>query len=144
MFIRLEILRVSRKPTRIGFSEHESKEIEFLAKRSSLDDRRKDSRNLKSIELETCSIKSNRRFNVAAKTKQVTTENKFVLQDKISQLETLLHNALSLSLSLSLTRTHTYRYTPRGQFFEGKKISQNICDSIQFFALILNILSILH
>jgi hypothetical protein len=53
MSIRIEILRISRKPTKIEFSEHESKEIEFLGKGSSLDDWRKDRRNLKSIELET-------------------------------------------------------------------------------------------
>jgi hypothetical protein len=52
MSIRIEILRVSRKPTTIEFSEKKSKEIEFLGKGSSLDDQRKDSRNLKSIELE--------------------------------------------------------------------------------------------
>ena len=53
MSIRLEILRVSRKPTGIEFSEHKSIEIDFSGKGSSLDDRRKGIMNVKSIELET-------------------------------------------------------------------------------------------
>ena len=52
MSIRLEILRVSRKPLGIEFSEHESIEIEFWGTGSPLDDRAKDIRNLKSVELE--------------------------------------------------------------------------------------------
>ena len=53
MSIRLEILRVSRKPTGIEFSEHKSIEIGFLGKGSSLDDRRNGIMNVTSIELET-------------------------------------------------------------------------------------------
>ena len=53
MSIRLEILRVSRKPTGIEFSEYKSIEIDSSGKGSSLDDRRKSIMIVKSIELET-------------------------------------------------------------------------------------------
>ena len=53
MCIRLKIVRDGRKPTRIDFFEHNSIEIKFLGNGSSLDDRRKDLRNLKPIEMET-------------------------------------------------------------------------------------------
>jgi hypothetical protein len=52
MSIHLENLRFSQKPSGIEFSEHKSIEIEFWGKGSSLDDRAKDIRNLKSVELE--------------------------------------------------------------------------------------------